>query len=130
MTKTELMGRKMSLLPCRLAFLVLYRVPHPPISPAIHHRIPAGKKTDDNGLKLFIPVAVNAICKIEYILQDQPSLWSCPTDPLSIARTVDRSLQCRAPCGTVSQCLSTPQTLYWPTRAAPVSDRSAINAGN
>lgn len=51
----------MSLLPCRLVFLVPYRVPHPPVSPAIHHRIPAGKKTDNNEFKLLIPVAVNVI---------------------------------------------------------------------
>lgn len=54
----------MSLSPCRLAFLVLYRAPHLPVSPAIHHRTPAGQKTDNNGFKLFIPVAVNAIYSI------------------------------------------------------------------
>lgn len=55
-------GGKTSLLPCRLVFLVLYRVPHLPVSPAIHHRIPARgeKNTANNSFKLFIPVAKNA----------------------------------------------------------------------
>lgn len=68
-------------------------------------------------------------CITESILQNQPSLWSCPTDPLSIFHTVDRSLRCTVLCGTVSQCLSTPQTLYWLTRAAPKVRSKNVNAG-
>lgn len=37
----------MSLLPCHLVFLVLYRVPRLPVLPAIHHRIPTETKPDN-----------------------------------------------------------------------------------
>lgn len=124
-------GKKNRLLLCRLAFWVPYRVPHLPVSQAIHHRIPAeGGNTDDDSFR-FITVATEAshviMCNI---FSNQPSLWSCPADPLSIADIVDRSLRCRVLCETVSRCLSTLQTLYWLTRAAPVIYKSAANVGN
>lgn len=79
-----------------------------------------------------MPVKINGFLfdlkrRIVDILQDQPSLWSCPTGPLSIFHIRDRSLQCRALCGTVSQCLSTPQRLYWPTRAAPTRETTTMD---
>lgn len=109
----------MNALPCRLVFLDLYMVPRLPVSLAIRHRIPSGRKEKSleavydcsHECRLFSPVT---------ILQDQPCLWSCPAGPPSNVRTADRSSQCRALCGTVSRCLSTPQTLYWLTRAAPM----------
>lgn len=67
-----------------------------------------------------MPLASARNCTLDVFYRNQPSLQSCPTGPLSIDHIVDRSLQCRALCGTVSQCLSTPQTLCWLTRAAPV----------
>lgn len=66
---------------------------------------------------------------MDVFLHNQPSLWSCPADPLSIGHIVDRSSRCTALCGTASQCQSTPQTLYWPTRAAPATGKAAANRG-
>ena len=133
-TKTDVMRRRTSWLPCRLAFLVLYRVPHLPVSPAIHHKIPTGKKMQTiivfRYLCLLLWMPSNQSCKTESILPGQPSPWSCPTVPLSIVRIVYRSSQCRALCGTVSQCLSTPQTLYWLTRGAPMRKDVGVNGGN
>lgn len=94
-----------------------------------------GKIADNNSLKLFIPVVTKALNSImspkwKIFCRNQPSLWSCPADPLSIDRIANRSSQCKVLCGTVSQCLSAPQTLYWPTREAPVGDSSECRSLN
>lgn len=94
---------KKSLLPCHLAFWVLYRVPHLPVSPAIHHRIPArGKNIDIESFRSFYACSHESCATLNIFFKTnllfghvQQAHWvslALQIGPYSVERFVELSL--------------------------------------